>query len=109
MYLSSDASHDAPPLTADRMENGTQEIDQAGEEEVNPTLYVGASLFLVAGLFLILFPSTAKKWFDTDPKYQIRPTPKSLELKSEASIRVLGIGLLLVAGLVAYYSYTVHF
>lgn len=85
--------------------------EQAGEtEEMNPNsvLYIVAGLSMVAGLFLILFPSTAKKWFEHDPEFQIRPTPKSLQIKSEGAIRALGIGLLVVAGLVAYYGYVVR-
>jgi hypothetical protein len=74
-------------------------------------VFLVAIAIAIAGVALILFPGVAKRWSDAhdlDP-YRIKPKPPdALRLKSKGSFRAMGVGLIVVAALAAYYGFTIH-
>ena len=67
-----------------------------------------AALAGFSGLAMLLFPGLFKKM--SDAEYENSPHsglwPKSTRIGSKGSYRLFGLGMLVVAGIIAYYGFT---
>lgn len=74
-------------------------------------IFFAAGASVCGGILMMLFPGAVKRWSDSkyESQFRVRPSPpESIRLRSEGSFRALGVGLLVVAMLLAYYGYMVR-